>query len=115
MSGSVREERCRGSNGLIKEGATLVDCAADILQALLPQVEPSLRARASGDAKPPSLRKPLGLEEQRVYDVLSYDAQSVDAVIEQTQMSAAHIAATLLSLELSGHVRQLPGQQYMRR
>ena len=115
VPGFAREERCRGSNGLIKEGAKLVDCAADILQDLLPQVEPSLRGRVSRVEMSSSVSDCLGLEEQRVYEALSYDAQSVDAVIEQTQMSAAHVVATLLSLELRGHVRQLPGQQYLRR
>jgi DNA processing protein len=38
----------------------------------------------------------------------------VDAVIERTGLSAAHVSAILLSLELSGRVRQLPGQQYIR-
>ncbi|MEC4888651.1 MAG: DNA-processing protein DprA [Nitrospira sp.] len=115
LPGSVKEARCRGSNGLIKEGATLVECADDILQALLPQVEPSWRARMRPDAAPSSSSERLGPEEQRVYDALSYDARSVDAVIEQTQLSAAQVSVTLLSLELRGHIRQLPGQQYLRR
>ncbi|HSN04351.1 MAG TPA: DNA-processing protein DprA [Nitrospira sp.] len=115
VPGSAREERCRGSNGLIKEGAKLVDCAADILQDLLPQVEPSLRGRMNHVVMSSVPGDRVGPEEQRVYEALSYEAQSVDAVIEQTQMSAARVVATLLSLELRGHIRQLPGQQYLRR
>ena len=57
----------------------------------------------------------FGKDETVVYDALSYDPCSVDAVIEQTGLSAAQVAATLLALELRGRVRQLPGQQYMRR
>lgn len=49
-----------------------------------------------------------------VYDALSYEARSVDAIIETTGLSAAHVVATLLSLELRGRIRQLPGQQYIR-
>ena len=93
----------------------LVECAADILQALLPQVEPSWRMRMGSDALPSPFREQLAPDEQRVNEVLSYDAQSVDAVIEQTHMTAAHVWATLLSLELRGLVRQFPGQQYVRR
>jgi DNA processing protein len=57
----------------------------------------------------------LKKEEALVYDALSYEARSVDAVIETTGLSAAQVSATLLSLELNGRIRQLPGQQYIRR
>jgi DNA processing protein len=63
---------------------------------------------------PPEVREPLGKEDTLVYEALSYEASSVDAVIEHTGLSAAQVAATLLSLELYGRVRQLPGQQYIR-
>lgn len=114
VPGSVREEACRGSNGLIKEGAKLIECAADILDELRPQLEPSSRVRISAA---PVTETPIGFgkDETVVYDALSYDPCSVDAVIEQTGLSAAQVAATLLALELRGRVRQLPGQQYMRR
>ena len=114
VPGSVREEACRGSNGLIKEGAKLIECAADILDELRPQLEPSSRMRIGAA---PVTETPIGFgkDETVVYDALSYDPCSVDAVIEQTGLSAAQVAATLLALELRGRVRQLPGQQYMRR
>jgi len=114
VPGSVREEACRGSNGLIKEGAKLIERARDILDEILPQVDTRLRAALSVDGAPAGSREPLGKEGALVYETLSYEAQSVDAVIERTGLSAAQVAATLLSLELYGRVRQLPGQQYIR-
>lgn len=117
VPGSVREESCRGSNRLIKAGAKLVECAADILDELKPQIEPSMRARvgAGVDAEMGGGAGDLGNDETVVYDALSYDPRSVDSVIEQTGLSAAHVAATLLALELRGRIRQLPGQYYIRR
>jgi DNA processing protein len=56
----------------------------------------------------------LRQEDAAVYEALSYDARSIDAIIEATGLSSARVASSLLSLELSGRVRQLPGQQYMR-
>lgn len=115
LPGSVKEARCRGSNGLIKEGATLIECAADMMEVLLPQVEPALRARhAPGEAAGPA-DEGLGQNEQRIYEVLSHEPQSVDVVIERTGLSAAQVTATMLALELRGYVRQLPGPQYLRR
>ncbi len=114
IPGSVKEEACRGSNGLIKEGAKLVECAGDILEDLQPQVEPPLRARIGSGTTTVEWPGHFGKEEAVVYDALSYDARSVDTVIESTGMNAAQVAATLLALELRGRVRQLPGQHYMR-
>ncbi|MCS6294164.1 MAG: DNA-protecting protein DprA [Nitrospira sp.] len=115
LPGSVKEARCRGSNGLIKEGARLIECAADMIGELLPQVEPALRTRAMVGEVDSSMRAGLAPDEQRIYEVLSHEAQSVDAVIEQTGLSAAQVGATMLALELRGYVRQLPGPQYLRR
>jgi DNA processing protein len=114
VPGSVKEDACRGSNGLIKEGAKLIEGAQDILDEIVPQVDARLRARLSLGGAPSDSPAPLGKEDTLVYEALSYEARSVDAVIESTGLSAAQVAATLLSLELYGRVRQLPGQQYIR-
>lgn len=114
VPGSVKEEACRGSNGLIKEGAALIERAQDILDAVLPQVDARRRASLSADHMPVVVHERLGAEESLVYEALSYDARSVDVVIERTGLSAAQVASLLLSLELCGRVRQLPGQQYIR-
>ena len=114
VPGSVKEEACRGSNGLIKEGAKLIERAQDILEDILPQLEASMRAMLTGHRVPSMSREPLVKEEALVFEALSYEARSMDAVIETTGLSAAQVASLLLSLELCGHVRQLPGQQYIR-
>lgn len=115
VPGSVKEEACRGSNGLIKEGAKLVERAQDILEELTPQMDGRMRAQLSIRSTSPSHETTrLGAEEALIYEALSYDPQSVDTVIESTRLTAAKVASTLLSLELNGRVRQLPGQQYIR-
>ena len=114
VPGPVKEEACRGSNGLIKEGAKLIERAEDILDEILPQLDARLRAGLPSGGGPAAPREALRREDAVVYEALSYDARSVDMVIETTGLSAAQVAASLLSLELSGFVRQLPGQQYMR-
>ena len=114
VPGSIKEEACRGSNRLIKEGAKLIEGARDILDEILPQVDARQRAMLHVDRTVADAVAPLRHEEATVYDALSYEAQSVDAVIESTGLHAAQVVATLLSLELGGRVRQLPGQQYIR-
>ena len=114
MPGSVKEETCRGSNGLIKDGAKLVEQAQDILDEILPQIDVRLREVLSADEECAMMRKPPEPQDAQVYEALSSEARSIDAVIERTGLNAAKVASSLLSLELSGHVRQLPGQQYVR-
>ena len=114
VPGSIKEEACRGSNHLIKEGAKLIEGARDILEEILPQVDARQRAMLSLDRAAVDAVALLRHEDAMVYDALSYEARSVDAVIERTGLGAAQVVATLLSLELGGRIRQLPGQQYIR-
>lgn len=114
VPGSIKEAACRGSNRLIKEGAKLIEGARDILDEILPQVDARQRARLRVDRSVADTVAPLRHEEATVYEALSYEARSVDMLIETTGLSAAQVVATLLSLELGGRIRQLPGQQYIR-
>ena len=45
MPGSPLDPRAEGSNHLIREGATLVTSAADVLDAVAPLIEQDGRAR----------------------------------------------------------------------
>ena len=114
VPGSIKEAACRGSNRLIKDGAKLIEGAQDVLDEILPQLDARQRARLKLDGQPGEAGTPLRHEDLLVYEALSYEARSVDAVIESTGLSAAQVSATLLSLELNGRIRQLPGQQYIR-
>jgi len=114
VPGSVKDASCRGSNGLIKEGAKLIERAQDVLDDILPQLDARMRATLTvGGGSMPAMSF-SGTEAALVYESLSHEARSVDTVIERTGLSAAQVASTLLSLELNGHVRQLPGQHYIR-
>ncbi|OQW37991.1 MAG: DNA-binding protein [Nitrospira sp. SG-bin1] len=114
VPGSIKEEACRGSNRLIKEGAKLIEGAHDILEEILPQVDARQRAMLRLDGAVMPAQAPLRKEDALVYDTLSYEARSIDTIIESTGLSAAEVSAVLLSLELDGRIRQLPGQQYIR-
>jgi DNA processing protein len=110
----VKTETSRGTNALLKEGAALIERAQDVIDAILPQLEPSLRVRLQPLQKKNEREGQLGKEEQLVYDVLSYAPLIVDDVIVTTGLSVSTVMASLLSLELRQRVRQLPGQRYLR-
>jgi DNA processing protein len=114
VPGFVKEDTSRGTNALLKEGAALIERAQDVIDAVLPQLEPALRLRVQSAREKTVPVDRLGEEEQLVYDVLSYDPRTVDEVVEATKLSVSTVMVSLLSLELRQQVTQLPGQRYLR-
>jgi len=114
VPGFVKEDTSHGTNALLKEGAALIECAQDVIDAVLPQLERVLRLRLQPSREKNVPGDQLGNEEQRVYDALSYDPLTVDEVIVTTELAVSTVMASLLSLELRQRVRQLPGQRYLR-
>ena len=113
VPGFVKEDTSRGTNALIKDGAALIERAKDVIDAVMPQLEPALRLRLQPSREKRERGDQLGKEEQLVYDALSYDPFTVDDVIVTTGLSVSTVMASLLSLELRQRVRQLPGQRYL--
>ncbi len=112
VPGSPLDPRARGCNHLIRDGALLVERAADILEAL----EGPLRAPV---AEPPALdfraAAPLRLEESEieaarrtVEDLLGPTPVTVDEVIRQCQVSPAVVRTVLLRV---GRARRTPPGQ----
>jgi DNA processing protein len=114
VPGFVKEATSRGTNALLKEGAALIDCAQDVIDAVMAQLEPALRLRLQPSREKNERGDQLGKEEQLVYDALAYDPLTVDDVIVTTGLSVSTVMASFLSLELRQRVRQLPGQRYLR-
>jgi DNA processing protein len=114
VPGFVKQDTSRGTNALLKDGAALIEHAQDVIDAVLPQLEPALRLRLQPSQTKKGPSDQLGKEEQLVYDALSYDPLTVDDVIVATGMPVPTVMAALLSLELRQQVAQLPGQRYLR-
>ncbi|HET7909975.1 MAG TPA: DNA-processing protein DprA [Nitrospira sp.] len=114
VPGSVREDTSRGTNALIKEGATLVERAEDVIEVIAPQLEPALRLRVSDARRSKSQPDHLGNHDRVVYDALSDEPVTIDSLLERTRLPVPSVMASLLTLELRRRVRQLPGQRYLR-
>jgi DNA processing protein len=113
VPGFVKEDTSRGTNALLKDGAGLVERAQDVIDAILPQLEPALRLRLQTSHKKREQSRHLSKEDQQVHDALSHDPRTVDDVIASTGLSASIVIVSLLSLELSQRIKQLPGQRYL--
>ncbi len=119
VPGAVQSEQSRGTNGLIKQGAKLVETVEDILDELSSQFEPSFRARmqdrqATLTRPVQSGRLSLEKDEAMLYAALSLEPMHIDELIATTGLPAALVSGLLLSLELKGVIRQLPGHSCIR-
>jgi len=112
VPGSPLDPRCRGSNGLIRQGATLVEGADDVLAGL---ALPAAAVPAPIWTSPKILPEPTDGEAKKAWvailDLLGPDPVEVDELIRQCQFSAPTVLTVLLELELAGRLERLPGQR----
>ncbi|TAJ25515.1 MAG: DNA-protecting protein DprA [Nitrospirae bacterium] len=115
VPGFVRAENSRGPNGLIKQGAKLVETVVDVIDELLPQLDGSFREQMQARGAVQAGDEPqLDEAERKLHDVLSFEPMHIDDLIVRTGLPAADVAGLLLAMELKGAVRQLPGRSYVR-
>ena len=109
VPGSIRAPKSRGTNRLIQRGAAkLVVEVEDILQEL-PTPKGDLPLKP-----PPTMETVLSSSEREVLERLSYEPKHIDALSAEVGRPTPELLAVLLSLELKGLVRQLPGTQFVR-
>lgn len=115
VPGSVKYEGSRGPHKLLREGARLVESAADVIEELWPQLDIVCKQRFAERVAP--VKKSdhrFGKEESLVYDAVSCEPRTIDEIIQSTGLAAHEVSAALLGLELKQAIRPLPGQVYIR-
>ncbi len=117
VPGPIDKPTSAGCHRLIRDGATLVTDAADILDDLggLGLERRTDRGLQSAPEPVPQDRPDLPPEEQAVLDALGDTESGIDRLIESTGLPAPTVTATLLKLEMKRLVRPLPGFRYVRR
>lgn len=114
VPGNVTSELSRGSNGLIRDGAKLVESWEDVAEALPSPWRENLLAQR--DEKEENRQVSLSREERRLVSELPVDAaMHIDELAEKTGLSVSGLLALLLGLELKGAVVQHPGKEFQRR
>jgi DNA processing protein len=114
IPGSIHNPLARGCHALIKDGAKLVETAADILEELAPllgSVTP-MTARQEGEGADGTPGPDA--EYRRLLDALGHDPMSPDELIRRSGLPAKSVASMLLLLELEGYVSSCPGGRYCR-
>jgi DNA processing protein len=108
VPGHPLDARSAGGNALIKDGAPLVETAADILNAL-PGLAPAGAPRAPAAAPPPA----HGGADQ-LLELIGQTPVTVDDLAERCHLPLPEMQAMLADLELDGLVALLPGQRVVR-
>lgn len=115
VPGFPGDPRASGPNHLLRQGATLVRGAADVIEALeLPAVRQGLSEPTPAPFEVPPQGEEVALppdEDLRatVEGMLSLAPVEVDALIRDLGVEARAVHGVLLELELSGQARRLPG------
>jgi DNA processing protein len=110
VPGSVNSSLSRGTHGLIKDGAKLVQTVEDVLE----EVELPGRAAPGPAAREQPAEPALSDEEKRLLALLTLEQRHADDLIEETGFAPSQVSSSLLMLELKGLVRRLPGNMFMR-
>jgi DNA processing protein len=109
VPGSPLDPRAAGTNDLIKQGATLVTEASDVIAMVTPIMErpPSVPLEEpDGD---PFAGEPEDSERARITGLLGPAPVSIDDLIRLADTSAAKVRTVLLELELAGRLERHGG------
>ena len=115
VPGSPLDPRCKGTNGLIRQGATLTENAGDVLDALRPLLGDGVKEARHGPPAPAPAAALGGGEldsaRRLVLDRLGPTPVDADELIRQCELTAGALATILLELELAGRLDRHPGNR----
>jgi len=108
VPGSPLDPRAEGANSLLKQGATLVTGAEDVLSVLLPMLDrpPMLPITEPEWAEPQAAHEPESSERSRVVGLLGPTPVSLDDLVRLSGTSPACVRVVLLELEIAGRLER---------
>ena len=123
VPGKIDSPLSRGSNRLLKQGAKLVESVEDVAEAL-GYIGRQLQKHISVAAKKTSERVEESLfdasqfnlndSERTIYDYLNKEPLHLEQIIAGTDLLPGNTNAGLISLQLKGLIKQLPGSLFVR-
>ncbi|MHC4397346.1 MAG: DNA-processing protein DprA [Planctomycetota bacterium] len=123
VPGKIDSPLSRGANQLIKQGARLIESVGDVTEALgyigeqLKSHTAEAAERATEKVQTPLFdvgQLNLNDCEKLIYDCLSNEPLHIEQIIEEADLSPGSINAGLISLQLKGLIKQLPGSMFLR-
>lgn len=118
VPGSPLDPRCQGSNGLLRQGAALVECAEDVIAVLAEQTRGAREVGNDGawnaDAGPEqtSDAELTARTRRAVREALGFTPMHRDEILREIDAPASYIADALLELVLGGEAEEHPGGRF---
>ncbi len=109
VPGSPLDPRAQGCNGLIREGATLIQNAADVLDAIGRIDTRMVRQNRAPATLVEPMAEPDDREQAAVIALLGPVAVAVDELVRQADMAPSAVQLVLLDLELAGRLERHAG------
>lgn len=113
VPGSPLDPRAEGTNNLLKQGATLVTEAEDVIQALRP-----IMGRSGGplsaqepEQEPPSASDPGAEQRARIVALLGPTPVAIDDLVRLSHSAPSVVRVVLLELELAGRLERHGGSK----
>lgn len=112
VPGNITSKTSKGTNDLLRQGATLVTSYEDVLHAL--GLENISKNAHNIQKNLNNIEDLLAPEQKLVYDIIDFDGTSIDEILYRTRCQAHTIHPILLGLELKGLIKRMPGLRYVR-
>lgn len=104
IPGLISNPNTEGIYKLLKQGATMVTCASDILEALKWEIKPEEQLKMNFSE--------CSEDEQKVLTSIEIEPKRFDEISAETGLDFNDLLVCLTSLELSGAIKQIEGEKY---
>ena len=114
VPGNVSLPGSQGTNGLIQDGAKLVQGWEDVVAEWPPDWRRALRGLPTTSEQGGGASSAVEPGERVILAMLGDEPVAVDSVVERSGLPSGQVSARLTALELRGLVRRMTGQRYVR-
>ena len=106
--GSPLDPRCEGTNRLIRDGATLLMSAQDVLETLGQERRSQQMSFFEPEPAAMPAREPQEADSRAILELLSHSPVDFDDLARESGVDAGTLSALLLELSLAGRIQRLP-------
>lgn len=122
VPGPIDRENSGGCLRLIRDGARVVVGVEEAADSIAEEVAVETGRAPSGPRVPPLFTTasesgspgPAGGDDDRLLEALGAEPTSLEEVVRASGLGVGEVSRRVLRLELSGRIRQLPGQRFVR-
>jgi DNA processing protein len=115
VPGNVSSDGSHGTNGLIRDGARLVEGWEDVVAEWPRELRDALRpVSGAGPSSSTAAAEVPAPGASALLALLGDEPVAIDTLVERSRLSSGQASAELIGLELRGLVRRVAGQRYIR-